>query len=107
MNLAYAFNDRNVLRLSYNRSFQAPPLEIDVTGQTVVLPQRVSTYELSYESQLSDSLTGKLALVRKDYRDQVDIGLLVANSNIPLFAPVNFASGPLPGAGVIAEYQQR
>lgn len=97
VNLAYAFNDRNVLRLSYNRSFQAPPLEIDVTGQTVVLPQRVSTYELSYESQLSDSLTGKLALVRKDYRDQVDIGLLIPNSNIPLFAPVNFASARYQG----------
>jgi outer membrane receptor protein involved in Fe transport len=91
LNVAYAFNDRNVLRASFNRSFQAPPLELDVTGQSFVLPQRVTAYELSYETQLSPVWTAKLAAVRKNYRDQVDIGLLIPNSNIPLFAPVNFA----------------
>ena len=96
-NLAWAPNDRNVVRLSYNRSFQAPPLELDVSGQTVVLPQRLSTYELSYETQLSDTLTGKAALVRKDYKDQVDIGLLILNSNIPLYAPVNYATARYQG----------
>ena len=96
-NLAWAPNERNVVRLSYNRSFQAPPLELDVSGQTVVLPQRLSTYELSYETQLSDTLTGKAALVRKDYKDQVDIGLLILNSNIPLYAPVNYATARYQG----------
>jgi hypothetical protein len=96
-NLAYAFNERNVVRFSFNRSFQAPPLEIDVTGQTIVLPQRLSIYELSYESQLSDTVTAKAALVRKDYRDQVDIGLLIPNSNIPLFAPVNYGAARYDG----------
>lgn len=97
VNLAWAPNDRNVVRLSYNRSFQAPPLELDVSGQTVVLPQRLTTYEISYETQLDDTLTAKLAAVRKDYRDQVDIGLLIPNSNAPLFAPVNFGSARYQG----------
>jgi outer membrane receptor protein involved in Fe transport len=96
-NLAYALDDRNVVRFSYNRSFQAPPLELDVSGQTTVLPQRVTAYELSYESQLSDTVAARAALVRKDYRDQIDIGLLVPNSNIPLFAPVNFPSASYQG----------
>ncbi len=96
-NVAWAPNDRNVVRLSYNRSFQAPPLELDVSGQTVVLPQRLSTYELSYETQLNDTMTAKAALVRKDYKDQVDIGLLILNSNVPLYAPVNFATARYQG----------
>lgn len=90
INVAYAINPNNVVRASYTQNFQAPPLELDVSGQTRVLPQRVTAYELSYESQLSETVAGRLALVQKDYRDQIDIGLLVANSNIPLFAPVNF-----------------
>lgn len=97
VNLAWAPNQRNVVRLAYNRSFQAPPLELDVSGQTTVLPQRLTSYELSYETQLNDTLTAKLAAVRKDYRDQVDIGLLIPNSNIPLFAPVNFATARYQG----------
>lgn len=90
LNVAYAVNPNNVIRASYTQNFQAPPLELDVSGQTQVLPQRVTAYELSYESQLSETVAGRVALVQKDYRDQIDIGLLVANSNIPLFAPVNF-----------------
>jgi len=35
--------------------------------------------------------------VRKDYKDQVDIGLLILNSNIPLYAPVNFATARYQG----------
>ncbi|MBT9585486.1 TonB-dependent receptor [bacterium] len=97
VNLAWAPNDRNVLRISYNRSFQAPPLELDVSGQTTVLPQRLSTYEISYESQLSDTFTAKLAAVRKDYKDQVDIGLLIPNSNVPIYAPVNFGTARYEG----------
>lgn len=91
-NLAFALSDTQSLRLSYNRVFQPPPLELDVSGNTFVLPQRVNAYELSYENQLDKHITAKLALVRKDYRDQVDIGLLVPNSNFPLFAPVNFGT---------------
>lgn len=97
VNLAYALNDRNVVRFSFNRSFQAPPLEIEVSGQTEVLPQRVTTYELSYETQLNDTTTAKLAAVRKDYRDEVDIGLLIPNSGIALFAPVNFGTARYQG----------
>ncbi len=99
-NFSFALTDKQAIRLSYNRIFQPPPLELDVSGNTYVLPQRVSAYELSYENQLDSGMTAKVALVRKDYRDQVDIGLLVPNSNFPLFAPVNFGTAYYQGLEV-------
>jgi len=96
-NFSFALTDKQAIRLSYNRIFQPPPLELDASGNTFVLPQRVSAYELSYENQFDSGITGKVALVRKDYRDQVDIALLVGNSNFPLFAPVNFGTAYYQG----------
>lgn len=90
VNLAYGPTDTQVFRASYNRLFQPPPLELNVAGGSGVLPQRISTYELSYENQLAANLVGKVALVRKDITDQVDIALLIPNSNLPVFAPINF-----------------
>lgn len=97
VNLAYAPTPEDSIRLSYNRLFQAPPLELDLSFQTTSLPQRVSLYELSYEHQFGQTVTGKIALVHKDYRDQIDIGMLVPYSNIPIFAPVNFAAAVYNG----------
>lgn len=96
-NLVYKLNDSNSLRASYSRTFQAPPLELDVTGSSSVLPQRISTYELDYDVQFSDVVGSRLALVQRDFRDQVDVGLLVSGSNIPLFAPVNFSNAVYRG----------
>lgn len=90
VNLAYAPTAEDSVRLSYHRLFQAPPLELDLSFGTQTLPQRVNLFELSYEHQFSNALTGKIALVRKDYRDQIDIGQLVPIANIPVYAPVNF-----------------
>ncbi|MFA7484237.1 MAG: TonB-dependent receptor [Vulcanimicrobiota bacterium] len=91
VNLSFAPTDEQAFRLSYNRLFQPPPLELDVSGGTQILPQRTDAYELSYENQFAKNWVGKIALVRKDFKDQIDVGLLIPNSNIPVFAPVNFA----------------
>lgn len=90
VNLAFAPTSEDAIRFSYHRLFQAPPLELDLSFSTQTLPQRVSLYELSYEHQFGNSLTGKVALVRKNYRDQIDIGQLIPIANIPVYAPVNF-----------------
>lgn len=96
-NLGWTPTENDALRFSYNRLFQAPPLEIDVSGGTSINPQRVTVYELSYERNLGGSVTGKLAYVSKAFRDQVDIALLVPGSNIPLFAPINFQQAKYDG----------
>lgn len=97
LNLSYAPTEQQAIRLSYIRLFQPPPIELDVSGQTEVLPQRTHMYEISYENQFAPNLVGKVAYVYKDFRDQVDIGLLIPNSNIPVFAPVNFARAEYKG----------
>lgn len=97
VNLGFAPSSEDAIRFSYHRLFQAPPLELDLSFGTETLPQRVHQFELSYEHQFGDGLTGKLALVRKDFRDQIDIGQLIAFANIPVYAPVNFARAVYEG----------
>ncbi len=97
INLAYAPTEEQALRLSYNRLFQPPPIEIDTSGGTEVLPQRTHAWELSYENQFAKNMVGKVAFVYKDYQDQIDVGLLIANSNIGVYAPVNFARAEYKG----------
>jgi outer membrane receptor protein involved in Fe transport len=97
VNFSFAPTEEQAFRLSYNRLFQPPPIELDVSGGTEILPQRTDAYELSYENQFAKSWVGKIALVRKEFKDQIDVGLLIPNSNIPVFAPVNFARARYQG----------
>lgn len=97
LNLSYTPTETQALRFSYNRLFQPPPIEIDVSGGTDVLPQRTHALELSYENQFAKNMVGKVAFVYKDYQDQIDVALLVPNSNIPVFAPINFARAEYKG----------
>ena len=96
-NLSYSPTETQALRFSYNRLFQPPPIELNVAGGTDVLPQRTNAWEVSYENQLAKNLVGKVAFVYKDYKDQIDVGLLVPNSNVPIFAPINFARAEYKG----------
>lgn len=98
VNVTIPTSDTAALRFSYNSLFQAPPLEIDPTGNTIVYPQRTHMYETSYEFQPAQNVVGRAALVYKDFRDQIDVGLLVPNSNVPVFAPLNFARAFYKGA---------
>lgn len=97
INFAYAPNDEQAIRLSYNRLFQPPPIELNAAGGAETLPQRTHAYELSYENQFAKNWVGKIALVHKDFQDQVDVALLIPNSNLPVFAPVNFARAEYQG----------
>lgn len=97
INVAIPTSDTSALRFSYNQIFQAPPLEIDPTGNTFVLPQKTNQYEVSYDFQPARAIVGRVAAVYKQYHDQVDVALLVPNSNIPVFAPTNFGRGYYKG----------
>lgn len=90
LNLALAFSETQSLHLSFNRYFQPPPLEFDPSGRTVARPQRTSAYEISYEFQPARQVLGKLSLVYNDYQDRLEMGMLIPNSNIPLYTPVTF-----------------
>ena len=100
INITIPTTDTSAVRFSYNYLFQAPPLEIDPTGNTVVFPQRTHMYEASYDFQPAKSVAGRVALVYKDFHNQIDAGLLIPNSNIPVLAPVNFDRAYYKGAEV-------
>ncbi len=100
VNLAWAPTEEQAVRISYNKLFQPPPIELDISGQTEVQPQRTDAYEISYENQFAKNVVGKIAYVVKDYKDQIDVGLLIPNSNIPVFAPINFARAEYKGLEV-------
>lgn len=97
VNLTMSPAEGHALRLSYNRLFQAPPLEVDATGANFALPQRTDLYEISYEAELAPALVGRLAYVHKYFRDQIDVALLIHNAAIPIYAPTNFADARYDG----------
>ncbi len=90
INTAFAITDTQVVRASFDTIFEPPPIEIDTSGLTFALPQKVNQYEVSYEAQPARDVVVKTALVYKDFHNQIDSGLLIPNSNIPIYAPVNF-----------------
>lgn len=96
-NFSYAFSPTQALRWSYDRLFTAPPLEPDPSGATTVIPQKTSSYELSYETQPSSTFVMRLGGYLKNYRDPLDLALLVPLSNLPVFVPVNFPKGQTVG----------
>lgn len=98
VNVTIPTSDTAALRFSYNSLFQPPPLEIDPSGNTTVFPQRTQAYEASYEFQAAPSVVGRAALVYKSFRDQIDVGLLIPNSNVPIFSPLNFSTAFYKGA---------
>jgi Carboxypeptidase regulatory-like domain len=107
LNLAFPLGDTRVLRASYNRLFQPPPLEIDASGQSRALPQRTDAWELSYEMQPAKDVTAKVALVDKWFHDQLDVGLLILRSNVPLYAPVNFGLARYKGVELAVSTQRK
>lgn len=98
LNFVYAFSPAESIRWSYNRLFSAPPLEPDPTGSTRVVPQKTTAYELSYENQLDKNLVLRVGGYLKNYRDALDLALLIPLSNLPVFVPDNFPKGQTVGS---------
>jgi len=106
-NFSYAFSPTQALRWSYDRTFTAPPLEPDPTGNSRVIPQKTAMYELSYEDQPSSDFIWKVGAYEKNYRDFLDIALLVPLSNLPVFVPDNFPSAQTVGFELSAMTEKR
>ena len=107
VNLSYALNDRSAIKLSYDRIFIAPPVETDTSGGSFAIPQRTHQTELAYEFEPAKEVVARVAGVYKDYTDQLDVGLVIANSNIPVFGPVNFGKGLYRGLEISANSYHR
>lgn len=100
LNLFYQVSASENIRFSFNHLFTVPPLERDLTGSTVVLPQNADVYELSYETKPSKDLAVRVGGYVKNYAKQFDTGLLFPFSNIPVSATDNFSKGEANGLEV-------
>jgi hypothetical protein len=100
INLCFPLADTQALRFSYNQIFQVPPFEFNPVIGSVCRPERTTVWEASYEFQPSKTVLGKVALVYKNRRDRFEAEMMIPNSTIPLYAPVNFGTGYYKGAEV-------
>jgi len=106
-NFSYAFSPTRALRWSVDHVFTAPPLEPNPSGNSNVIPQKAVMYEISYEEQPTSNFVWKLGAYEKNYRDFLDIALLVPLSNLPVFDPENFPSAQTVGVEFSAMTHKR
>ncbi|HTQ08727.1 MAG TPA: TonB-dependent receptor, partial [Fimbriimonadaceae bacterium] len=97
INLSYGLDRTTVLRASYNRLFNTPPLaEGAILGQSLK-PPIVDQFDLGIERQINRFQSVKLAYYYKKIQNQVDVGLLIPGSEIGLYTGVNFEHGAVHG----------
>ncbi len=96
-NFSYDLGSGNLLRWSYDRIFNIPPLAQGALVGEAIQPERLNQYDISIQHQISAGQSVKLAYYYKDITDQIDVGLLVPGSEIGLFSAVNFTQGAVHG----------
>ncbi len=97
VNLSWAVGPRTVLRASYDKLFNTPPLaQGAIVGQPLE-PPIVRQYDVSFEQQLDTHQSVKLAYYMKDIQNQIDVGLLIPGSELGLYSGVNLERGGVHG----------
>ncbi len=106
INFAYSLDKLSVLRLSYNRLFNTPPVAQGASVGTPIQPEVLDQYDASVEREISKGQKLKAAYYVKQMRNQVDTGLLIPGSEIGLFSAVNFQFGAVHGIEVAYNLNQ-
>jgi outer membrane receptor protein involved in Fe transport len=96
-NFSYRLNRPTMLRWSYNRLFNAPPLAQGAIVGEAIKPETLDQYDVSLERHLGAGQTVRLAYYYKNARNQVDTGLLIPGSEIGIYSAVNFQYGGIHG----------
>jgi outer membrane receptor protein involved in Fe transport len=97
VNLAYAVQPRTIVRASYNRLFSQPPLAQGAIVGSSIQPQLAHMYEGSVEQQIGGNQRAKLSVYQKDFRNQLDTGLLIEGTQIGAYATVNIEKSVAKG----------
>jgi outer membrane receptor protein involved in Fe transport len=100
INFSYDVDKRDVLRWSYNKLFNTPPLAEGAIVGAPIVPEVLDQYDVSLDHDLGKGQDIKVAYYAKQIKDQVDTGLLVPGSEIGLFSAVNFDEGAVHGMEV-------
>ena len=105
VNMAYQYDHRTVIRASFNRLFQAPPLVQGVMVGANPKVARSDQYDLSFERSLGPTSAMKISAYHKKTKDQVYVKQLVEGlQNGPLSA-VNFDNSDSRGIEISAQMQ--
>ena len=97
LNLSYTLNPLTVLRLSYNRLFNTPPIAQGASVGSSIQPETLDQYDLSADRDISKGQHLRVAYYIKQMHNQVDTGLLIPGSMIGLYSAVNFQYGAVHG----------
>lgn len=89
INLSYTLSPGTILRGSYNRLFNTPPLAQGAILGKPLRPPVLDQYDLSIERKLGAGQSVKLAYYAKQIRNQIDVGLLIPGSEVGLYSGVN------------------
>lgn len=100
LNFSYRADRNSVVRWSYNRLFNTPPLAQGAIVGQPIQPETLNQYEASFERQIARNQSFKIAYYYKQIKNQVDVGLLVPGSQIGLYSGVNFQKGGVHGLEV-------
>lgn len=97
VNLAYKVATNTVFRTSYDKLFTEPPLAQGAILGQPILPQISDQYEVSLERQVTPRQVAKLSYYIKTDKNQIDVGLLIPNTQIGAYTAVNFNEGHVKG----------
>lgn len=97
LNLSWQADNKTVIRASYNKLFNTPPLAQGAIIGLPLQPPIVTQYDLSVERILPGGQSVKLAYYAKDIRNQVDVGLLIPGSETGIYTGVNLERGGVHG----------
>jgi outer membrane receptor protein involved in Fe transport len=96
-NFSYRIDRPTVVRWSFNRLFNTPPLAQGAIVGEGIKPETVDQYDLSVERKLGGGQSVRAAYYYKNCRNQVDTGLLIPGSEIGIYSAVNFQYGGIHG----------
>jgi len=97
INAAVTVLPLTIFRASYNKLFSQPPLAQGAILGNAIKPQDVDMYEGSLERQIGRSQTVKVAYYKKEFRDQIDTGLLLEGTQIGVYTSVNLERATVKG----------
>ncbi|MFI5386593.1 MAG: TonB-dependent receptor plug domain-containing protein [Fimbriimonadales bacterium] len=97
LNLSYGLSRDTLLRASYDKIFNTPPLAQGTILGLPLQPAIVDQYDLSVEHQVTKFQSVKLAYYYKKIQNQIDVGLLLPGSETGLYTGVNFQQGGVHG----------
>lgn len=97
INAAYAFTPRTVTRAIYNRLFTQPPLAQGAILGSAIKPQIADHYETNIEQQIGSNQTLKLAYYQKEFRNQLDTGILIEGTQIGAYNSISLEKATVKG----------